>query len=219
MNTNQLKQDFLPNEIVLKLYREFSTSDFEQRIIFFDNYAQSIKDTIDSEVFDIRYNNQIGFLYWEAGEYSRAIVHFKKVLEILKPQDHSFLYFHILVLLIRSSRMICNYSESLYWVEVGFSIMNSASSSFEKLDILGEYADLLIDTNSDFGLSTEIIAQIIDDLGFPEQLSDPIDTINSIRNTHRIWNRKLSEISMKKIPDKNSRINAFEGFKNDCPIG
>jgi tetratricopeptide (TPR) repeat protein len=218
MKKEQFNREFLPKEIVLKLLREIPPTNCEQKIKLIKNYTQTIKESFDSDVFEVRFNNEIGLCYWEAKEYALAESHFRKV-NILKPQHYPFLYFLVVGLLIRCNRLISNYVESFYWVDIAVSNIIFADSSFDKLNILKEYVDLLTDTKQAFNHNyNKIIIEIINDLGFPEGLTNPIDTVNSMRNTNLTWNRKLSEIGLTDKKDINSLIKLYESYKEKCPV-
>ncbi|UCS92155.1 tetratricopeptide repeat protein [Echinicola marina] len=214
----QFNREFLPREIVLKLVRDFGAEQFEQKINLIKDYTRTIKSSFDSRVFKTRYNNEIGFIYWEAQQYESAIPFFRKAIENLNPEDAPFLYFHIIGLLIRCNRHINNYSASFTWVDRAINNLDAAESSFQRLNILGEYTDLLNETNEKFDYDPKMILQIIEDLGFPKQIYNPKETIDSMRRTNKIWNRKLSEIELMGKTDKDSLISIYIQFKKDCPI-
>lgn len=221
MNTDQLTADFLPKEIVLKLYREIPNGDYQQQIDLVNSYAETIKASMDPDVYAVKLHHQIGFCYWEAGAYPQAILRFKKVIENLAPHQHPSFYFQVIGLLIRCNRMLSEFGESFYWIEVAFNNLEATASSFEKLNILKEYVDVLTDANEPFNKDYEpIIEHIISDLGFPQKLIDPIETVIAMRETNHIWNRKLGELelSQAQIEDTNQIIQDYENFRKYCPI-
>ncbi|MDN3687423.1 hypothetical protein [Cyclobacterium jeungdonense] len=221
MNTDQFTSDFLPKEIVLKLYRDVPIWDYQQQIDLVNSYAETVKETMDPDVFDIKLHHQIGFCYWQADAHPQAIVHYKKVIEKLKPHHYPFLYFNVISLLIRCNRLIAEFSESFYWCGIAFKYLEATTSSFDKLNILTEYVDVLADANESFNKEYEpIIKYVIADLGFPETLTDPLETVNAMRTTNHIWNRKLSDVELSQVhlEDTDQIIRAFENFKQHCPI-
>jgi tetratricopeptide (TPR) repeat protein len=220
MKKDQYKKEFLPKEIVLKLRIDIPTSDYNKKIELIKSYSDTIKETFDKKVFEVRLHNEIGFCYWEAGEFSLAILHFQKVIDKLKPQDYPSLYFLVIGLLIRCNRLISDFPESYHWIEIAFKNIFFAESPFDRLNILHEYVDVLIAVNKPFNYDyNKIIEEVIADLGFPEQFTDPVETIISMRNTNLTWNRKLSEITLMQREDKNSLIRAYENYMQNCPIG
>ena len=112
MNIKDLNKDFLPRELVLKLFTEIPKEKINQRINLVANYAETIKGSMETEAFEVRLHDQFGFIYWEAGSYTKAIEHYTLAIKILRPVDYPFLYFHIVCLLIRCNRLLDKYSGS-----------------------------------------------------------------------------------------------------------
>ncbi len=219
MNIQQLRSDFLTKEVVLQLYRDTPLADYKTRIATLEKHANPLKSTYDAEVYEVKMNDHIGFFYFEAKKYSLAIEHFSKVLEIMKPEDYPFLYFHVLGLLIRCNRLIKNYDEAVLWFETGVSTIEKVDSSFEKLNLLQEYVDLLLDARKIFNQEYNwIIQSIIDDLGFPETLSEPVQTIQSMRERNRIWNRNLGKIKLLGRDNKTLMLIKMEEYYQNCEI-
>lgn len=219
MEREQFNREFLNRDMTLKLYRDIPQFDFSTKIGLIKSYTDQIKNSYDSEVFEVRLNNEIGFVYWNAKEYALAIKHFEKVISILKPDDYPFLYFNVVCLLIRSNRLISNYGASLLWVEKAIDNISYSESSFVKLDILNEYVDLILESNQSFNDDfTPIIQFIIDDLGFPEKLRDPKETAKSMKKTNGLWNQKLSKVTLMDKNDKQARIKEFEKYYEACEI-
>ncbi|WP_439484380.1 hypothetical protein [Cyclobacterium plantarum] len=99
--------------------------------------------------------------------------------------------------------------------------LRATASSFEKLNILKEYVDVLTDANKPFNKDYEpIIEYVIADLGFPQKLIDPIETIIAMRDANHVWNHKLSElaISRAQIEDTNQIKKDYKNFRKHCPI-
>ncbi|SHM79463.1 Tetratricopeptide repeat-containing protein [Cyclobacterium lianum] len=221
MNKDQLTSDFLPKEIVLKLYRDIPIWDYQQQIELVNSYAETIIESMDPDVYAVKLHNQIGFCYCQAGRYPQAIAHFKKVIEHLAPSHHPSLYFHVIGLVIRSNRQMKEFGEAIYWAEIGLYNLDNAKSSFERLNILAGYVDVLKEAYEPFNQAYErIITHVIADLGFPETPTDPIETVNALRTTNHIWNRKLSdlEVSLAHSKDDEQIISALENFRQHCPI-
>jgi hypothetical protein len=132
----------------------------------------------------------------DAEKHTEAIPHLKKEVDLSIPEKNQF-YFLPIGLLIRSFRKTGEFSRAFKWNEKAIGLFEHASS-FDKLNVLKEYADLIQDSGEAFNPAYKaIIKEVIDDLEFPEKLEDPIETIYSIDNTHRIWNKKLGEIVLK----------------------
>ncbi|WP_373524274.1 tetratricopeptide repeat protein [Aquiflexum sp.] len=220
MKKEQFIREFLPTDITLKLYRDIPVSDFQVKIDLIKSSAETVRKTFDPRVYEVRLHNEIGHCYFMADKYPLAIMHFQKALEILEPQHNPFIYFNIVGLLIRSNRVIADFPESCRWIEVAFKNIHFADSSFHKLNILKDYVDVLKDRNQPFNNDyCKVIEEIIDDLGFPNGLYDPIDKVNSMKQTNHIWNRKLMEISLMDRTNVNSLIKAHEDYLQNCPIG
>ncbi|WP_162340171.1 MULTISPECIES: hypothetical protein [Cyclobacterium] len=205
---------------MFKLYRDIPIWDYRQQIDLVNSYAGTIKASMDREVFDIKLHHQIGYCYWQGGIYRQAIVHFEKVTNKLAPHHHPSLYFQIVGLLIRCNRQIQEFRKALNWAETALKNQETTTSSFEKLNILKEYVDALNDSTEPFNKDYEpIIEYVIADLGFPETLTDPIETVNAIRTTHHIWSRKLSDVELSQAHlEEDQIIRAFENYKQHCPI-
>ncbi|WP_215224706.1 tetratricopeptide repeat protein [Echinicola shivajiensis] len=77
----QFKREFLPKEILLKLASDFGAEQFEQKINLIKDYTLTIKSSFDSRVFKTRYNNEIGFVYWQAEQYESAIKFFRRAIK------------------------------------------------------------------------------------------------------------------------------------------
>lgn len=216
----QLQRDFLPKEIVLQLYRDIARDDYSTKISVVSNYANTLTDTWDCTILNLRLNNEIAFFFWDAEEYPMAIQHYLKVVEVLKPEDYPSLYFFIIGQLIRCNRHILNFSESLKWADLAFSQINHTHSSFEKLNILKEYVDLLEDSKEAFSIKyIPVITTVIEDLGFPEVLEDPKVTVNSMKDRNKFWNRKMSKITLMDRNNPQAQIEALEEFQKTCEIG
>ncbi|SEI75738.1 hypothetical protein SAMN05192553_101136 [Cyclobacterium xiamenense] len=152
---------------------------------------------MDPDVLYVKLRKQIGFCYWQANAHVEAIIHFQKVTENLAQYLHPSLYFQVVGLLIRCNWQIQEFRKALYWAEIPLKNQEATSSTFEKLTNRKEYTDVLTDFNEPFHKDYEpIIGCVIAYLGFREPPTDPIETINTIRTTNRIWNRKLSVIEL-----------------------
>lgn len=221
MNVDQLTSDFLPKELLFKLYRDIPFGDYRQQIELVHSYAKTLKADMDPEVFDIKLHHQIGSLYWEAGVYPDAIAHLIKVMKGLAPHHHPSLYFQVIGLLIRCNRQMQEFGRAFYWAEIALNKLEATKSSFEKLNILAEYVDVLSDANEPFNKEYEpVIQDVIVDLGFPERVADSMETVNTMRATNHIWNRKLSEVelSLADLEDTNQIVRALDNFRQNCPI-
>ncbi|MGC6431217.1 MAG: hypothetical protein ACON5F_09265 [Jejuia sp.] len=212
------EEEFLPRELGLKLMRDLPRSNYREKINLVDNYVKTIKSTFGSTAFEVRYHNEIGFIYWDAEEYALAVAHYKKAITPLDPKDYSYLYFLIICFLIRGERHLKNYASSYKWVDMAFKNMTFIESSFEKLNILKEYADLLKETGEDFDYDTNIIMDIIEDLGFKIALKNPVETIHLLKQNNLEWNKKFGKIVLMKNVSKEEVLDAYKEFKKNCPI-
>lgn len=219
MNLEQLRKDFFPKEIVLKLHKEIPSSNYLKKIEMVKAYANEVSQSYDKDVLEIKLNNEIGFWYWDAEEYPFAIEHFEKAIDLLKPHDYPSLYFHIIGMLVRCNRLISNYGESMEWIKTAFRQIDHTHSYFEKLNVLNEYVDLLDDSKRLFDLDyIPIIKTVIDELGFPEKLGKPIETIQSMRNRNLYWNQKLMDVKLMNRGNKDRLIEELTYFMESCEI-
>ena len=195
MNIKDLNKDFLPRELVLKLFTEIPKEKINQRINLVANYAETIKGSMETEAFEVRLHDQFGFIYWEAGSYTKAIEHYTLAIKILRPVDYPFLYFHIVCLLIRCNRLLDKYSDSLNWAEEAFENIEHADSPFQVLTVLNEYVTFIESANISFNpIYTKIAKAVFIKLGFTFKFLDPIETIKLMKKKNLNWNKKLNQI-------------------------
>lgn len=195
MNREQLQKDFFPTEIMHNLFK--NELQLRDKIKLINNYIDKVRDSYDADVLHIMQNNQIALTYWMSEQYSQAIAYFELAVEKMKPEEDPSKYILALNLLIRGNRLLSNYQEAEKWVSLAFETTD-IFHSFENLAILNDYADLITDTGQTFDENhIPLIQSIIRELGFPEKLDDPIETIRSMTKRNKLWNRKLSEWTIK----------------------
>jgi hypothetical protein len=103
----QLKNDFLPKEIVIKLHRDLDPSDYKSRIKLVNEYAESIKSSFDDEVYQIKLNQELALLYWQGNQFHSAIEHYEQVVHRLQPEQYPMVYFHTIAMpFARCNRLI-----------------------------------------------------------------------------------------------------------------
>jgi predicted nucleotide-binding protein (sugar kinase/HSP70/actin superfamily) len=221
MNKEQLKPEFLPKEIALQLHGEMEASDYKSRIKLVNEYAESIRHSFDNEVFEVKLNNELGFLYWQGNQFHSAIKHYEKVVNILQAKHYPWVYFQTIGMLCRCNRLIKEYQKSYHWIMLAFEQSDLFNSSFDGLLLLTEYKDLLSDSEMAFdGSYMKIITTIIEDLDFPEiSLTNPILAIQKLQKMNLKWNRELSRITLMPRENKEAILDEFEKYEKACEIG
>ncbi len=136
--------------VLLELHRDMEVSDYKSRIKLVEVYAKSISDSFDNDVFEVKLNNELGFLYWQGEQFHSAIEHYEKVVKILKAEHYPWIYFHTIGMLCRCNRLIKNYQKSLEWIVLAFEQNDMIDGNFDRLYLLTEYADLILDSNISF---------------------------------------------------------------------
>ena len=222
MNLEELKKDFLPKEIVLKLMLDVPRENYAEKLEILDNYINQVKDSFEPDILLIRSNNQIGFIYWEAEKYDLAIKHYEKVLEILSASDYPFLYFHIAYMLITCYRLTKQFGPSMQWAETALNNLNDTDSSFYgKLGILTAYIEVLHEADMPFNEKyAAIIDNVIVQMEFPPISTDePIERIKIINQEHKKWNQRLMKADVIGKENKGELITALKDYVASCDIG
>ncbi|MEP2348322.1 MAG: tetratricopeptide repeat protein [Algoriphagus sp.] len=218
MNREQLQKDFFPAEIMLQLVKqEIPLSD---KIKLINSYLDKVRDSYDAEVLKIKQHNQLAHIYWMSEHYEEAIAHFEIVVENMEAEDYPSLYSLALNLLIRCNRLLSNYQEAEKYATLAFASFDTFHP-FKKLNILTDYADLIADSGKIFDENyISIIQATIDELGFPEKLDDPIETIRSMSKRNQVWNRKLSDWTIKyRESDLDEKKRELVQYIDSCEIG
>lgn len=217
MSKEKPHREFFSKEVVLKLYRGFDLSDYESRIAFVKEEAEKVRRRFDKEIFDKNLSNKIAHIYLDAEKYAEAIPYFETVVQLSKAETDAFYLFPIW-LLVRCNREIGQFSQAFKWNEKAISLFEFASS-FDKLNVLKEYADLIQDSGDAFNSTYKsIIQDIIDDLGFPEKLENPIETIYSMVKTNRNCSRELGKIHIQAGLDQKTKLKLFQEYYNACEM-
>ena len=222
MIKEQLKSEFLPKEIILKLHKEMEASDYESRVKLVEEYAKSIADSFDNDVYEIKLNNELGFLYWQGKQFHSAIRHYEKVIEILTAEHYPWVYFHTIGMLCRCNRLIKDYQKSLKWIILAFEQNELIDGSFDRLYLLTEYADLISESDISFNSAyLPLILEVIDGLEFDniDSIENPIGTIQSLEQTKLKWNRELTRISLLPRDNKKAILIEFEKYYKYCEVG
>ncbi|TXE11027.1 hypothetical protein [Algoriphagus aquimarinus] len=219
MNREQLNSNFFPTELMLKLYRDIPDSEYESKIKLLNDFIDEVRGSYDEDVLKIKQHNQIAHIYWMSEQYPQATKHFEIVVEIMEPEDYPSLYFLAINLLIRGNRHLSNYEEAEKWVSIAFEnteIFNTANNLIN----LNDYADLITDSGQAFEKKyIRLIKLIIDELGFPEVLEDPVETIRSMNKTHKFWARRLGEMELGSVrSDLTVTIGEYEDYIKSCEI-
>jgi len=217
----QLKNDFLPKEIVIKLHRDLDPLDYKSRIKLVNQYAESIKSSFDDEVYQIKLNQELALLYWQGNQFHSAIEHYEQVVYKLQPEQYPMVYFHTIAMLCRCNRLIADYQQAHKWINLAFEQIHLSDSSFDNLYLLKEYADLILDYEISFdNKHIPIIKSVIKDLEFPElSLKQPLETIQFLSKMNSKWNRELSRISL--MPGENIKaiLSELKKYVKSCEIG
>jgi len=220
MEQEKYNAEFLTSELSIRLWRDFEDDQYEARIALIREYAASIQSTLDPEVFEVKLNEQIGLCYYVGGQYQETIDCNKTILEILTPEDSPMSYFLTIDLIIRCSRLIGNFDQAFFWAKKAFAEIAHAPDFNYKLVMLKDYADLISDSKLEFDKSyLPIIQSVIEEAGFPHKLAEPISTINSMREMHLYWNRKLMELEETHHQNKESLLEEYQKYHNTCEIG
>ena len=220
MNLEQLKKDIFPSELTIKLYRDIPYSEVDSKIKLINEYIEEVRGSFDDDVLKLKQHNQIAFCYWMAEQYPQAIKHFEMVVKNMELEDYPSMYFLALNLLIRGNRLLSHYKGAEKWVALAFDD-TEIFHAFENLINLNDYADLISETGQGFNKNyIPLIQSIINELGFPEKLEDPVTTIWSMNKTQKFWARKLGEIDIKSVKsDLNVIIKEYENYIGACEIG
>jgi|GEM_PF-961944 tetratricopeptide (TPR) repeat protein len=220
MGQERYNVEFLTPELTIRLWKDFKDDQYEAKIALIREYAASIQSTLDPEVFEVKLNEQIGLCYYMGGQYQETIDCHKIILEILTPEDSPMSYFLTIGLIIRCSRLIGNFDQAFFWAKKAFAEVIHAPGFNFKLDLLQDYGDLISDSKQEFDQSClPIIQSVIDEAGFPQKLADPVSTINSMREMHLYWNRKLMEFDITHHQNKDSLLEEYQKYHNTCEIG
>ncbi|MCE7053365.1 hypothetical protein LZF95_01665 [Algoriphagus sp. AGSA1] len=219
MNLEQLRKDIFPSELILKLYRDIPNAQYEEKIKLVNDYIDEVQDIYDEDVLKIKKHNQIAFCYWMAEQYPLAIQHFEMVVENMEPEDYPHLYFLALNLLIRGNRILSNYEIAEKWAELAWENHHLAHA-ISNLHILNDYTDVITETKTILDKKYyPLIRSIIDEYGFPEELEDPVKTIRSMNQRHKLWSIKYGEIVMTfRKSDHEKYIRELEQFIDSCEI-
>ncbi len=217
MNCEQLQKDFFPAELTLKLFG--NQTQLLDKLTLINNYIEEVRASFDEHVLKIIQNNQIAHIYWMSNHYPEAITHFEIVVENMEAEDSPSKYLLAINLLIRGNRLLSNYKEAKKWIALAFG-NSDIFHPFENLINLNDYADLVIDSGKAFDENhIPLIQSIIDKLGFPEKLEDPVKTIQSMTKRNKLWSRKLSEWTIKyEESDLDERIKGIEQYIDSCEI-
>jgi hypothetical protein len=217
LNLRKNEREFFDTEVTLKLYREFDFNDYEARIAYVKAEAEKVRSHFDQIYYTEKLSNRIAHCYLDAEKFGQAIPYLEKEVE-LKDKWDSFYLFPIW-LLIRCNTLIKDFEKGLYWSERAFNLFGQASAT-DKLNVFVEYSKLLTDYEKPFNPDyLQFIQEIIDEQGFPQNLEEPIATIQSLDAMYRKWNRKLSDIHMMKSADKAEKISLFQKYIEVCEIG
>lgn len=222
MNSEELKTDFLPKEIVLKLVRDIPRENYAEKFAILDEYVNRVKDSFDPDVISIKSNQEKGFIYWDAEKYDLAVIHYEKVLEILGPSDYPFLYFSITYMLITCYRLLKQFGPSMQWAETALDNLTCTNTSFDdKLSILTAYTDLLNEVDIPFNEKyTTIIEKVIQESDFPPVSAvGPLERIKIINREHKKWNQKLMKISLISRENRDELTTALKDYIASCEIG
>jgi tetratricopeptide (TPR) repeat protein len=220
MKQEKYEAVFLTSELTIRLFRDFADDQFEDKIALIRKYAATIQSTLDPEVFEVKLNEQIGLCYYVGGQYQETIDCNKTILEILKPEDSPMKYFLTIGLIIRCSRLIGNFDQAFFWAKKAFAEIAHALGFNYILLLLEDYADLISDSKQEFDQSyLPIIQSVIEEAGFPQKLAEPISTINSMREMHLYWNRKLMELDITHHQNKESLLEEYQKYHDTCEIG
>ncbi|AWW30712.1 hypothetical protein DN752_11565 [Echinicola strongylocentroti] len=220
MNKAQLQRGCMPKELVLKLNQDLSPSDWKEKIRLLEEFFASQEDKMDADVLFIRKNEKFAFYYWEAEQYELSIIHYEKALTLLQPTDYPFLYHFITLQLITCYRHLGKYDAALVWFETALVNFTEENHSFELLNLLKSYVDILEATDGFFDENhMPFIQRVVADAGFPQPDDNPKTAIKSLSAMHLEWNMKLSMLYIDSNDGKIDRKTALKEYAATCPIG
>ena len=137
----------------------------------------------------------------------------------MEPVDSPIIYFLSLLQLIRCNRILTNYEVAEKWAELALENHHLAPINYN-LHILNDYADVLSETETSLAKKYyPLIQSIIDEYGFPERLKAPFETIRSMSKRHKIWARKMGDLTLAYA--KSDTVNTFqdlEEYIESCEI-
>ncbi|WP_439488271.1 hypothetical protein [Algoriphagus sp.] len=219
MNLEQLQKDFFPPEIIFKIYRDIPDTKYEEKIKLVNDYAKKVKESYDEDVVKVRLNNQLAHIYWESEQFAQAIYHFEIVIDNMEPEDYPSIYFLALNQLIRCNRILTNYEVAERWAELAWE-KHHLAHAISNLHILNDYTDVITESKTILDEKYyPLIQSIIDEYGFPEELSDPVETIRSMNQRHKLWSNKYGEIArnLRKF-EAEENIKKLEEYIESCEI-
>ena len=218
MKKEDFEKDLMPPELVLKLTRDIPSNNYKEKLSLLHEHFEKLKasNLYHAEVLELKKDEQIAFIYWDASQFEESAFYYEKILNSLTPELAPNSYSMATFMVIRSYRLNRNYSASALWAE---KILDKPEllSSFSKLDALSEYVDLINETLSEFNRNyVSIILQIITELGFPVEYKDnPVESIAKIKELNRKWNLKMPT---RRLPDS-ERKKSWEEYINECEVG
>ncbi|WP_200975130.1 hypothetical protein [Echinicola sp. 20G] len=219
MDLEQLRKDFMPKELVMKLFVEIPKGHWEKKFKVLDAYFRSIKDQMDPDVFFIRTNQEYGFFSWEAGKYWEAVHYYEQAISRLAYEDYEFLYHNISSQLIRCNGLVGNTQKALEWLETALMNKRKGDNLFHLLDLMREYWQILVATKGQFDdRYLKYIQEVSLGLGFSIELSDPLTAIKEMDGLNKEWNHKLQRIGKDTRDNVSLKKQHLEKFKGECPI-
>lgn len=194
-------------------------AELDSKIQFLVEYIETVKEQYTPDLVDYLKKAQLSLFYFDHQQYENALPLFEEIATREAPKGTSGNHLYLL-LLIRTHRLLKNYSAAFSILEEKLVSSRKNLSGFEILDLLEDYLHLCEDTVWTFDPKFEPAIQfVIEELGFTQKELEPIEEIKFLKATHQVWNKRLGEIHLKKDISNEIKIKMFETYQEDCPIG
>ena len=211
--------EFFSSEFIIKLYRDLRSSELDTKVQFLNEYVETVKDQFTPDLVNYLKKGQLSLLYFDHQNYETALLLLEEITSKEAPKGTAGNQLYVL-LLIRTHRLLKNYSAALSILEKKLGSIGKNLTGFEILNLLEDYVHLCEDTAWSFDTKFKPAIQfVIEDLGFTQMKMEPIEQIKFLTATHQFWNKRLGEIQLKKDISKEDKIKMLENYQKDCPIG
>ncbi len=211
--------NFLSDEIVLKMYRELRNADAQTKINTLIDYAASVKDQFDDDRIQFEIDKQKALIYYDAKDYATALPYLEKVLAAEIPGQRSESWHLYSLLQIRTNRHLQRYKEGLACFQKALKQMEDGDSAFMYLDLLVDYVNICQDAGIDFdALYLPLIDRVVNELGFPAFDLGPLEKILKLEELNKHWNVMLGQLYLQKIAEL-EKIKGYQDYINTCEIG
>lgn len=210
--------EFFSKEFTLKLYRELGDADIQTKVQFTLDYIDTVKEDFAPELVEYMTKTQLANIYFDHQEYEKAMPILEEIYEQEIPENTVLKHLYSL-LLIRTHRLLKNYSRALTLLEENLISKNEEFQGFETLDFLEEYSLLCEVTNWSFDFKFEpCLTKVVLNLGFPDKPLRPLEKIDFLTETNRNWNIRLGQILANSTISQESKTELLKSFQQECPI-